>query len=103
MHEMTQTILGQSSIDSQEKSYEERMCSSVSEELTKIAPNSPQLVKITIKQEPVETPAEIRPLHRKPSEDRFRRKFEWGSYYTKYNIPKSSTKCVFEGCNFTVS
>ena len=78
------------------------MCSSVSEELTKIAPTSPQLVKITIKQEPREVPAETR-VSRKPSEDRFRRKFEWGSYYTKYNIPKSSTKCVFEGCNFTVS
>ena len=41
--------------------------------------------------------------YRPDTEERFKRKFEWGSYYTKYNIPKSSTKCVFDGCNFTVS
>lgn len=78
------------------------MCSSVSEELTKIAPTSPKLVKITIKQEPLDETPPAR-ISRKTSEDRFKRKFEWGSYYTKYNIPKSSTKCVFEDCNFTVS
>ena len=38
----------------------------------------------------------------KSTEARFRRKYEWGFYYEKYNIPKSSTECIWDGCKFKV-
>ena len=97
-----------------EKSYEQKMCSAVKAELDRL-PTSPSPTKpaVTIKKEPglENEDKENNTSQRQPQrskrgvevEDRFKRKFEWGSYYVKYNIPKSSTKCVFEGCNFTVS
>jgi transposase-like protein len=36
----------------------------------------------------------------KSTEARFRRKFEWGLYYEKYNIPKSSVDCIWKDCNY---
>lgn len=89
------------------------MCSAVKAELDRL-PNSPSPTKpatVTIKKEPGlenedkenNTSQKQRSKRGVEVEERFKRKFEWGSYYVKYNIPKSSTKCVFEGCNFTVS
>jgi hypothetical protein len=49
----------------------------------------------------VENVVRNRPGRRnKSNEARFRRKFEWGFYYEKYNIPKSSVDCIWEGCNY---
>ena len=95
-----------------EKSYEQKMCSAVKAELNRLPTTTPPspppapALTVTIKKEPGEDKENHTQQQDKRGvevDDRFKRKFEWGSYYVKYNIPKSSTKCVFEGCNFTVS
>jgi len=95
-----------------EKSYEQKMCSAVKAELNRLPTTTPPspppapTLTVTIKKEPGEDKENHTQQQDKRGvevDDRFKRKFEWGSYYVKYNIPKSSTKCVFEGCNFTAS
>ena len=83
------------------------MCSAVKAELDRL-PNSPSPTKataVTIKKEPglENEDKENDTSQRQPQrskrgvevEERFKRKFEWGSYYVKYNIPKSSTVSAF--------
>ena len=136
-----------------EKSYEETMCSGLTEELEKLPQSTDLLLNdeleslhnsLVIKSEPgldnhdmvnglVQPLVKQEPLDsygpevqkttietgnengttgetfvskfgrkNKSTEPRFRRKYEWGFYYEKYNIPKSSTECIWDGCKFKV-
>ena len=134
-----------------EKSYEETMCSGLTEELEKLPQSTDLLlndelesihnslviksepglvdedmvnglVQPLVKQEPLDSyQPEVKTTEletgnakkhetfvskfgrkNKSTEARFQRKYEWGFYYEKYNIPKSSTECIWDGCKFKV-
>ena len=132
-----------------EKSYEETMCSGLTEELEKLPQSTDLLlndelesihnslviksepglvdenmvngmVQPLVKQEPLDSyEPEVKRVEtgnaekhetfvskfgrkNKSTEARFQRKYEWGFYYEKYNIPKSSTECIWDGCKFKV-
>jgi hypothetical protein len=89
----------------QNRDENESCCSRKSSEDEKLLIKQENGQNISIKEIKVENLEErSRPGRRnKSTEARFRRKFEWGLYYEKYNIPKSSVDCIWKDCNYRVS